>query len=341
MAKNNINLEKNKNSNTSAEVVDENKIQDGNVTINDDKASLKVDISKYHVRKSNPVLKVLIYIGLILWAFINLFPIYWMLTFSFKDNDEIFGGNVAGLPEEIRWENYEKALWGKNIGTKTQDEEGFQMPKLVRFFINSLIVTVSSIIISLIAALMATYAMTRMHWRFGKLMNAVFMLGITIPMHASLLPVYRTMSNLSLLNTYTSLILPYSAFSLAMAIMICTGFMDDIPKELDEAACIDGCGVGRTFFSVIVPLMKPALSTIGIYTFLQCWNELMFANQFMATGDKLTLPVGIQQLSAGRSMTEWGPIGAALVIATFPTLIVYVFLSKRIQDSFIAGAVKG
>jgi raffinose/stachyose/melibiose transport system permease protein len=172
-------------------------------------------------------------------------------------------------------------------------------------------------------------------------MNALFMLGITIPMHASLLPVYRTMSNLGILNTYTSLILPYSAFSLSMAILICTGFMDDIPKELDEAACIDGCNLGGIFFKVIVPLMKPALSTIGIYTFLQCWNELMFANQFMATGDKITLPVGIQQLSAGQSMTQWGPIGAALVIATFPTLLVYIFLSKRIQDSFIAGAVKG
>ncbi|MBO4510766.1 MAG: carbohydrate ABC transporter permease [Lachnospiraceae bacterium] len=303
--------------------------------------TLKIDTSKYTVKKTNKVLKVLIFAGLIIWAFINLFPIYWMLTFSFKNNEEIYGGNVAGLPSELRWENYEDALWGKNIGTASKDDTGFQLPKLIRFFINSLIVTVATIAISLVAALMATFAMTRIKWRFSKTMNALFMLGITIPMHASLLPVYRTMSNLGILNTYTSLILPYSAFSLSMAILICTGFMDDIPKELDEAACIDGCNLGGIFFKVIVPLMKPALSTIGIYTFLQCWNELMFANQFMATGDKITLPVGIQQLSAGQSMTQWGPIGAALVIATFPTLLVYVFLSKRIQDSFIAGAVKG
>ena len=303
--------------------------------------TLKIDTSKYKVKKTNKTLKVLIFAGLIIWAFINLFPIYWMLTFSFKNNEEIYGGNVAGLPSELRWENYENALWGKNIGTASKDDTGFQMPKLIRFFINSLIVTVATIAISLVAALMATYAMTRIKWKFSKLMNALFMLGITIPMHASLLPVYKTMSNLGILNTYTSLILPYSAFSLSMAILICTGFMDDIPKELDEAACIDGCNLAGIFFKVIVPLMKPALSTIGIYTFLQCWNELMFANQFMATGDKITLPVGIQQLSAGQSMTQWGPIGAALVIATFPTLLVYVFLSKRIQDSFIAGAVKG
>ncbi len=303
--------------------------------------TLKIDTSKYKVKKTNKTLKVLIFVGLIIWAFINLFPIYWMLTFSFKNNEEIYGGNVAGLPSELRWENYEDALWGKNIGTASKDDTGFQLPKLIRFFINSLIVTVATIAISLVAALMATFAMTRIKWKFSKMMNALFMLGITIPMHASLLPVYRTMSNLGILNSYTSLILPYSAFSLSMAILICTGFMDDIPKELDEAACIDGCNLGGIFFKVIVPLMKPALSTIGIYTFLQCWNELMFANQFMATGDKITLPVGIQQLSAGQSMTQWGPIGAALVIATFPTLLVYIFLSKRIQDSFIAGAVKG
>jgi raffinose/stachyose/melibiose transport system permease protein len=143
-----------------------------------------------------------------------------------------------------------------------------------------------------------------------------------------------------MVNSYLSLILPYAAFSLPMAILICTGFMNDIPHELDEAACIDGCGLWKTFFYVIIPLMKPALSTITIYSFLQCWNELMFANVFISKDSLKTLPVGIQALS-GQHTTDWGPIGAALVIATFPTLIAYVFLSKKIQESFIAGAVKG
>ncbi len=141
-----------------------------------------------------------------------------------------------------------------------------------------------------------------------------------------------------MLNTYQALIIPYAAFSLAMAILICTGFMDEIPKDIDESAYIDGCGTWKVFFTMIVPLMKPAVATIGIYTFLQCWNELMFANVFNT--NLKTLPVGIQALS-GQYTTDWGPIGAALVVATFPTLLVYVFLSKKIQDSFIAGAVKG
>lgn len=232
---------------------------------------------------------------------------------------------MAGLPWEWRWANYTSAM-------KTGD-----MP---RYFMNSIIVTVATIVIALIAALMATYALTRIVWKGRKLMNSLFMLGITIPIHASIVPVYVTLSKLRMLNSYWALILPYSAFSLSMAILICTGFMNDIPRELDEAACIDGCGLWRTFLFIIAPLMKPALATIGIYTFLQCWNELMFAITFISKDKMMTLPVGIQNM-AGRHTTEWGPIGAALVVATFPTLLAYVFLSKRIQESFIAGAVKG
>ena len=150
----------------------------------------------------------------------------------------------------------------------------------------------------------------------------------------------RVLCRLKLLNTYWSLIIPYTAFSLAMGILICTSFMNELPRELDEAACIDGCGVWGIFFRIICPLMKPAVATVGIYTFIQCWNELMFANIFISNTARKTLPVGIQALS-GQYTTAWGPIGAALVMATFPTLLVYVFLSKRIQDSFIAGAIKG
>lgn len=265
------------------------------------------------------------YAFLVLWALLNLFPVYWMFTFSLKNNAEIFGENVAGLPKHWLWSNYTSA-----ISTGRMDV----------YFLNSIIVSVATIVITLIVALMATYALTRLVWKGRKTMNKFFMLGLTIPIHASIVPIYVTLSRLHMLNTYWALIIPYAAFSLSMAILICTGFMNDIPYELDEAACIDGCGVWGTFFRVTVPLMKPAVATIGIYTFLQCWNELMFANIFISKTEFKTLPVGIQALS-GQFTTDWGPIGAALVLATFPTLIVYVFLSKKIQESFIAGAVKG
>ncbi|MBQ6388930.1 MAG: carbohydrate ABC transporter permease [Mogibacterium sp.] len=277
------------------------------------------------MRTTTKTREVFLYIGLFLWLIVNLFPVYWMFTFSLKSNPEIFGDNVIGLPKEWLWSNYTTALHTGNMGL---------------YFLNSAIVAVTTILITLAVALLATFALTRLIWRQRKTLNKFFMLGLTIPIHASIVPVYVTLSKLNMLNTYWALIIPYSAFSLSMAILVCTGFMNEIPRELDESACIDGCGVFGIFFHIIVPLMKPAVATVGIYTFLQCWNELMFANVFISKSALRTLPVGVQALS-GQYTTEWGPIGAALVLATFPTLLVYIFLSKKIQESFIAGAVKG
>ena len=268
---------------------------------------------------------VLVYFLLILWLLISIFPVYWMLTFSLKNNAEIFGENVIGLPREWVWGNYTRAMHTGHMEV---------------YFLNSFIIAVATIAITLVASAMATYAMTRLHWKGRKTMNKFFMLGLTIPIHAAIVPLYVVLGEANLLNTHWALIIPYSAFSLAMGILICTGFMGDIPYDLDEAAFLDGCGVWGIFFRVIAPLMTPAIATVGIYTFLQCWNELMFATIFNSSEAYKTLPVGVQGL-AGQYSTEWGPIGAALAIATIPTLLVYVFLSKRIQGSFIAGAVKG
>ena len=269
--------------------------------------------------------KTFVYILLVIWSIINLFPIYFMFTFSLKGNDEIFGENIIGLPKHWLWSNYSSALGTGNMAL---------------YFVNSLLVTAISIGISIIAAMMATYALTRIKWKLSKITNAFFMLGLTIPLQASIVPVYVVLSKLHWLNKYSTLIVPYSAFALSMSILICTGFMVEIPYALDEAARIDGCSLTGTFFRIILPLMKPAVSTVGVYSYLQCWNEFMFANVFISDSQHRTLPVGIKALS-GAYTTDWGPIGAALCIATFPTLIFYVFLSGKIQESFIAGAVKG
>lgn len=283
----------------------------------------------YHVRKTNKVAQVIIWIFLFIWAIINLFPLYWMFTFSLKDNQQILTTNRFGLPKgwpnEWLWSNYKKATDVGNIG---------------RYFANSLIVTACAIVLTIVAATMATYAITRIKWKLSDATNKLFMLGITIPIQASIIPVFLILKKFELLDSYIALIIPYAAFALAMAILIITGFMTEIPKDLDEAAYIDGCGRAKVFFSIIVPLMKPAAATASIYTFLQCWNELMFAQTFNTRQEIMTLPAGIQQLT-GSFTVEWGPIGAALALATFPTVIIYILLSKRIQESFIAGAIKG
>ncbi len=269
--------------------------------------------------------EIVIYAFLGIWLIVNLFPLYWMATFSLKTNGEIFGANVIGLPTSWVWKNYDDALRVGNMG---------------RFFLNSFIVSGVTILLTVVIAMMAAFALTRMVWKGRKVMNNMLVLGMTIPIHAALLPVFLVLSQLKMLNSYQALIVPYTAFSLSIAILIFTGFMQDIPKELDESAFIDGCSVYRIFVSIIFPMMKPAIATVGIFTFITAWNELMFAVVFINSKNFRTLTVGIQNL-AGSYTTQWGPIGAALTMATFPMLIVYALLSKKIHESFNAGAIKG
>ena len=189
-------------------------------------------------------------------------------------------------------------------------------------------------------SLLAAYALSRMRWKLSKFFLALLMLGLMIPMHAALLPVMLMLKHLHLLGGYLSLIIPYTAFAIPMTLMIFIGFISGIPRELEEAACIDGCNIYQMVFKIIFPLMKPAIATAGIFTFMNCWNELMFANTFVNSTEYKTLTTGIQTL-AGQYNTTWGPIGAALVLATFPTIILYVILSKQVQKSLMIGAIKG
>jgi len=262
---------------------------------------------------------------LIFWALIQLFPLYWVLTFSLKNNTEIFGQNPVGLPLEWRWENYQRVFTEGNI---------------LRYIFNSVMVTALTILIVVVFALMATYALSRMIWRGRGTVRSIYMLGLAIPMHAALLPVYLMLRDLGIHDTHWALIVPYSAFALSMAILIFSGFIAGIPRELEESACIDGCNVYGIFFHIITPLMKPAIAVISIFTFLQCWNELLFASVYISSSRYKMLTVGIMEMS-GQFRTDWGPIGAGLVVATLPTLIVYIILSEKVQQSLTVGAVKG
>lgn len=275
--------------------------------------------SKWHIGS------IILLAVLIIVALIQLYPLIWLLLVSFKNNAEIFGGNVLGLPKVWRVSNYKDALVSANVGL---------------YFLNSLIVTAVTIIISDIVIATASYAITRMKWRFSKLTLTIFLLGMMVPIHSTLLPLFLILKKLHILNTYWALIIPYVAFALPMGIFVMTGFLEGIPRELEEAACLDGCNIYQTFFKVILPLLKPSLATVSIFTYLTSWNELMFANTFINAPKLKTLTVGIMSM-AGQYTTNWGPIVAGLVIATLPTIIIYIPLSNQVQKSLTAGAVKG
>jgi len=281
-------------------------------------------INKFNnkTRLSRNILLILLF----LYAFIQVYPFFWLLLFSLKTNSEIFGGNVAGFPEKIIWGNYKDAFLGGKVGL---------------YLFNSFLVTILTIIITLFVACMAAYAIARLRWKFSRTAMVIFLLGMMIPIHATLLPLFITFKDLKLLNTYWCLILPYVGFGIPIAMYILVGFMQTIPKEMEESAFMDGAGVFNSFFIIILPIVKPAMATVAIFTFLSSWNELMFAITFITNTQFRTLTVGLQSM-VGQYATRWGPIGAGLVIGTIPTIIIYSIMSKEIQNSLVtAGAVKG
>lgn len=265
------------------------------------------------------------HILLALFAFIQIYPLFWLFEFSLKDNSEIFGGNIAGLPQHWRFENYVTAFFQANI---------------MQYFFNSVLVTVITIVLTIIIAAMSSYAISRMIWKGREITLKLVLMGMMVPIHAALLPLFIILSKSHMLNSYLSLIIPYVAFGLPMAIYLFISFMESLPRELEEAAAIDGCGIYQMFFRIILPLIRPAIATVSIFTFISAWNELMFAVTFINKAEYKTLTVGIMSM-VGAYTTKWGEIGAGLMIATIPTVIMYLLLSKQVQQSLVAGAVKG
>lgn len=210
--------------------------------------------------------RALVFSLLCIYAVIQLYPMLWLIMFSLKDNKQIFGGNALGLPSPWVFENYAVAFNNAKVGI---------------YLLNSVIVTGATILIVIILSTMASYAITRLKWKLSGLFLLFITTGMMIPVHASLLPLFLTFSKTGLLNTRLSLILPYVGFGLAMATNIMTIFFKTVPAELEEAAIIDGCNLRQTFLRVMVPMVKPAITTVAIFTYLDAWNELMFANTFI------------------------------------------------------------
>lgn len=275
------------------------------------------------MKKKFSVSKLLSQIFLIFWLLLCLFPLYWLFCFSLKDTQEIFSGNLIGLPTQWLFSNYVSA-WGSG-------------GNISLYLLNSVIDTGATLLITSLLGFMSAYGLLRMRWKGQKAAMTYIMMGMMIPMHAALYPLTQTL--LPLTKTHWALIIPYAAFNIPITVLILSGFITNIPYEMEEAACIDGSGIFRTAFTIILPMMIPAIATAAIFVFLQVWNELLLAT-VLSSGDVRTLTVGIQQMS-GQYQTDYGSMGAALVIATLPTLVLYMCMSGQVQKSLIAGAVKG
>jgi raffinose/stachyose/melibiose transport system permease protein len=264
-----------------------------------------------------------------LWIFflISAYPFLYLVCYSLKSHDEIFYTNPFGPPIVYRFENYLKAVNAFNI---------------LLFFKNSVIVTFVSCSLATVLALAFAYSVARTEWRFSSAAYKYMLLGIFIPIQVTMIPLAVLNRDLRLSGSYLSLILPYIAFNLSFSILIFYGFFRTIPKEMEESAYIDGAGYLRTFASIMAPLVKPAIGTALIFAFLNIWNEYSMALVLLSNLRLRTLPVGLATSFAGSFQTDWGPMGAAMVITCIPAIVIYAFLSEHVEKALTVGAaVKG
>lgn len=283
-------------------------------------------INILHKKQSGVDIKsVLKYVFLFCILLVQLFPLYWLLVLSLKSNTEIFAGKIISLPSEWLFSNYLTVL--KNGA-------------IVRYFFNSLFVTGITVVTVVLLSAMSGYAIVRLKWKLAKPVLIIFLMGIMIPYHATLLPLFVLLRKAHMLNSYLALIFPYIALGLPFGIYIYTGFLDTIPLSMEESVVMDGGSLFLAFKKVIFPLASPAAATVAILTLLTVWNELMFAVVFINKNEFMTLPVGILSFTS-KYRTNWGSVGAAMMVGVLPVLILYSLISKQIQKSIMQGAIKG
>lgn len=258
------------------------------------------------------------------FALLMIYPLYWLFISAFKTSEDFFQ-NPFRLPTEWIIDNIVEAWKVANLGTA---------------MINSVIVTVTATILTVFLSALTAYAISRFDFRLKGPLMAFFLLGLLIPIHSTLVPLFIMMNKVGMLNTYWALILPYTAFELPISIFLTVAYMQSIPKDLEESAHIDGSGYWGIFFRMMLPLSAPILFTVAILSFLRYWNEFVFALVFINDANLKTLPLSLAIFSDGYT-TNYGLTMGAMAVAVIPTIIMYLIFQEQIMKGMLAGAIKG
>ncbi|MCD4670675.1 MAG: carbohydrate ABC transporter permease [Actinomycetia bacterium] len=262
---------------------------------------------------------------LLIWCSIAVISIYWMITASFKTNDTIFR-DMWSLPEKLSFVNFQIA-WS-NL-------------QFSRYFFNSGFVVTISVILIIIVSAPAAYALTRMKLRFASPIKLFFIAGMGIPAQLLLIPLFKALRDIHLINTLYGLILVYAAVSIPFTVFLLTGFFLTIPSELEDAAVIDGCNEFQTFFKVMVPIANPGIITAAIFNFIGLWNEYLFVLVLTTGSKQRTLPMGLYALSGAlRGSGDYVSLIAGCVTVILPVAIMYMVLSEKLIAGVTLGAIK-
>lgn len=277
------------------------------------------------VRSKVKVSNIILYASLILVAVSSLFPLVWLVDFSLCKSGDLFGANILKWPSPPQFQNY-KTAWVDG--------------KIPQFLFNSVMVNVVTVVLTVTLSLMMGYALIRMDWKLRKAALTFILLGLMIPIHATLLPNYVTFNKVGIQDSYLALIIPYVAFALPMGVFLMTGFLESIPRAIEEAAVIDGCGIFRIIFTIIFPITKPAIVTITIMTFISTWNEFIMAATYLSSNTFRTLPFAVYNF-AGQYASNYSVQFAVMTLVALPSIVIYILLNEHITKGVMVGAVKG
>jgi raffinose/stachyose/melibiose transport system permease protein len=284
---------------------------------------IKTGSSKLSMKVKNRMFQTVVLVWFSVFALVIIYPILWLGLSGLKSNADFFL-NTWKLPEEWLWSNYQ-AAWEAGIG---------------QFFLNSVFITVVSVVTVLLLGSMAAFGLSRFQFKGQNILLVIILSGLMLAPQVSLIPLYKLLQAIGLYNTYWALILPYVAFQLPFSIFLMRSYFLSIPKELEESAIIDGCNSWKVYRHIIVPMGKPIIASCALLSGMNVWNEFMFALVFVEDSALRTIPVGLMNLRSQLN-TNFGIQLAGLAISALPMIIAYIVFQKQFVRGLSAGSVKG
>lgn len=271
-------------------------------------------------RKSNLSLELLLWII----ALLHVYPIFLILLSSLKSKSELAMHPMA-LPKHVTWSHFSAALDSLNY---------------LRSFFNTAVITILTVAGVIVLTTAAAYAISRRNTKLYGFLYVLFIAGLIVPFQMTMIPLYKMMVNLSMINTYYGIVLVYIAIQIPFALFVFVGFLKTVPRELEEAAVIDGCGMFKTFFLVVFPLLQPAIATIAIIVTFHTWNDFLQAMLFLPKTEMKTLVVQLFSF-VGEYNNDWSSIFAAIMLIVYPIVLIYIFAQRFIIKGLTSGALKG
>lgn len=266
--------------------------------------------------------QIIVYTVLSLFSVAVLYPLFWIGINSLKTNNEFYK-NTFSLPRSLKWNNY-VAAWKEGVGA---------------YYLNSILVTGISVIAILLVSTMTAYLITRFEFKCKKIIIAFLIGGMFVSPQTAIIPLYNLLHGMRLYNTYFSMIIPIVAFRLSFSFFMLYPAFKKFPKELEEAAELDGCGKLRFYWSVLIPVCKPAVIAVALLNLVYAWNEFTFSINFVSDECFYTIPIGIMSFSQAL-YTNWVVLLAGIVLSIIPVLIVFIAFQKYFVTGLTAGSVK-